>query len=239
MLDKLSLTLYDLLVSILPGYVLIFTLSVIEATFIGSSVICLSRINDNPFIFTVIAYFLGQASHSTGDLVKKNFGSLFKDKNNPLSTSGKPTEHDNVLYEIIINALKSTYHIQLAPNSELNDLQVTLLADNYVLAKGGSQERDIMIAREGFFKASMIAFGIFSLTSLVSVIMKGKIVLQTVPGNITTLYCGAAIIILLISVFLTYLFMQRFIFFNRIRKNLSLLLFLALTKCNNNKDIIN
>lgn len=49
-LDKISVTLYDLLGYLLPGYVLLLACSVAEASFWGSSVFALSRISRNPIL---------------------------------------------------------------------------------------------------------------------------------------------------------------------------------------------
>ncbi len=69
-LDKISLTLYDFLGYLLPGYILTFVCSLVESTFFGSDLFSLSRISNNVLPFTVVAYFLGYVAHNIGSLLR-------------------------------------------------------------------------------------------------------------------------------------------------------------------------
>ncbi len=59
-LDKISVTLYDLLGYLLPGYVLLLASSVAEASYWErSSLFSVSSIGHNPVLAAIAAYFLG------------------------------------------------------------------------------------------------------------------------------------------------------------------------------------
>ena len=58
---EIAITLYDLFGYLLPGYVVLFAASLIEATFVGTWFLSLSLLRDQAPAFAVVAYFMGQA----------------------------------------------------------------------------------------------------------------------------------------------------------------------------------
>lgn len=217
-LDKISLTLYDFLGYLLPGYVLILVCSLVESTFLGTNLFSLSCITDNLLPITVIAYFLGQASHGIGSLLKEWRYGWFSDRSLRLSSP---------LLERVQEVAKDTYGVKLGDGEKLDTLELYLLADSYVVASGGSIERDVLMAREGSFKASMVAFGFLSLVLFSSLIVGGTKI-QAQPGTFTRLTWITTTALAVVTLCLTLLFRRRFVFFNRVKVNNALLAFLAL-----------
>lgn len=218
-LDKISVTLYDLLGYLLPGYILLLACSVAEASFWESSLFALSRISRNPFLCIIVAYFLGQISHAIGSWVKIKRYKWFDDHGN---YSLNPEVKKRV-----VEALEEAYGLKLKDDQKLSKIDRYLLADNYIVASGGSVERDILTAREGFFKASVVAFTILGLTMLSSLFVSVPRI-QVSPG---AFIFPTKISIIALTVFfflLVWLFRQRFIFFNCAKNNNALLTFLAL-----------
>lgn len=223
-LDKMSLTLYDFLGYLLPGYVLVFGCSLLESTFLDSDLFHLSRVADDLLLFTVLAYFFGHAGHRIGSLLKDWRYGWFRDRNRRLSAP---------VFERAREVVKDAYGIKLDEGEKLDTLETYLLADSYVVASGGSTERDVLMAREGFSKASMVAFGFLSLILLSSLIVGGTKV-QTQSGAFTQLTWSTTTVLAVAMLSLTLLFRGAFIFFNRVKINNTLLTFLALRE----KDIL-
>ena len=86
--DKLSLTLFDILGYLLPGFVVLFTLSLLEATFsANSSLLSLTALGGNIFLFSIVSYYLGHVCHIVATTIKDTFFQIFK----PVSESEKDT----------------------------------------------------------------------------------------------------------------------------------------------------
>lgn len=222
-LDKISVTLYDLLGYLLPGYVLLLACSVAEASYWGSSVFALSRINRNPILAAVVAYFLGQVSHAVGSWIKAKKYKWFYDR-------GSYRLHPDVA-ERVSQALQETYGLELDEDRKLSKIDRYVLADSYIIASGGSVERDILTAREGFFKASVVAFAALALT-VFSMLFAPTPRFQTQPGAYVVPNRLGVITLTVLSLLIVWLFRQRFIFFNCIKTNNALLTFLALHQRN-------
>jgi len=221
--DKISVTLYDLLGYLLPGFVLLFVCSIAEASWFSSSLFALARFKNNPLIASIAAYFLGQAGHALGSwilartkIIKSRFGGkeVFK--------PGK--EIDQRIQQVV----RDTFGFEANDEKveHLSKGEVFLLADSYIVASGGSTERDILMAREGFFKTSAVAFALLSLICLSGLIIQTKIQIQ--PGNFVLLTRWNVAGVCVFTFFLTLLFIRRFVFFNCVKNTNSLLTFLAL-----------
>jgi hypothetical protein len=85
----------------------------------------------------------------------------------------------------------------------------------------------MLTAREGFFKSSMIAFAVLAIT-LSSTLFSGLARVQTQPQNFIVATRLNVVLLTALFIALTWLFRQRFIFFNRAKNNNALLTFLAL-----------
>lgn len=218
-LDKISVTLYDLLGYLLPGYVLLLACSVAEASFWGSSVFALSRISRNPILSAVVAYFLGQASHAIGSWVKMKKFRWFDDR------GSYRLNHE--ITERVTKALQETYGLEFEGDKKLSKIDRYVLADSYIVATGGSVERDILMAREGFFKASVVAFAALGLT-VFSTLFAPVAKIQVQPGVFFFPNRLGLVSLTIILLLLVWLFRQRFIFFSCIKTNNALVTFLAL-----------
>ena len=217
-IEKIGLTLYDFLGYLLPGYVLILSCSLAESTYLGTDLLSLSNVSGNYLPFTIAAYFLGHVSHGTGSVLKDRLYKLFTDRKGRLSSP---------LFERVQESATDTYEIRLDSASKLNPLEIFLLADAYVIASGGSPERDILTVREGFHKASMVAFG-FLLLVFLSCLGVGGARIQTQPGTYTPLSPLLTGVLALVTFIMTIVFRRGFVFFNRLKINKILTVFLAL-----------
>jgi hypothetical protein len=218
-LDKISVTLYDLLGYLLPGYVLLLTCSVVEASYGASGVFALSHISQNPILSAVVAYFLGQTSHAIGSWLKAKRYKWFNDRGSYRLNSE--------IAERVSQILQETYGLEMERDKKLSKIDRYLLADSYIVASGGSVERDILMAREGFFKASMVAFAALALATF-STLFAPFPKFQVQPGTFIILKRISIITVTILLLLIVWLFRQRFIFFNCIKTNNALLTFLAL-----------
>lgn len=221
--DKISVTLYDLLGYLLPGFVLLFVCSLVEASWFSSNLFALSRFKNNPLIASIAAYFLGQAGHALGSwilartkIIKSRFGGkeVFK--------PGKEIE------QRVQQVIRDTFGFEIGgeKSEHLSKGEIFLLADSYIVASGGSTERDILMAREGFFKGSAVAFALLSFICFSGFLIPTKIQLQ--PGSFVSLTRWNVAGVCSFTFLLTFLFIRRFVFFNCVKNTNSLLTFLAL-----------
>jgi hypothetical protein len=218
-LDKISLTLYDLLGYLLPGYILFVACSIVESSFFATNLFALSRINHTPVSSAIAAYFLGHMSHAMGSLIVQKKRKWF---------DGKQYALDATVMKRASEEISATFGIVLAEGESLSKGEIYLLADSYIVASGGSGERDVLIARDGFFKASMAAAFVLSVALLSTVVVGTQV--QTTPGTFVGLARTTVLPLILFLALLVWLFRSRFVFFNQIKKTNSLRTFLALRR---------
>ena len=214
---KLGLTLFDVLGYLLPGYVLVFCLSFIEATFLGSGYLSIASLKDNLFFSTVAAYFGGHVCHSIAASIKHRF----------FRHLGENYRLNNPLYNESRRAILQTYNLK--PNFELDSLDVYLLADSYLVASGCLEERGSLHVREGFHKTASAAFGFLFITILSS-LMVGGLRIQFESGNIQSLGWLPTVVYSILSLAAFRLFMGGFAFYNRMKLTNTYLIFLAIRK---------
>jgi len=217
-LDKISLTLYDLIGYLLPGYIVVAAFSIIEANFSQTNVFHLSRISQDAFTFAVLAYILGSAAHALGSWAVKKWPSNRRD---PLAP------------EIERSAKKVAQSIFDIPYNSITSNELYLLADSYIVANGGSVERDIITAREGFFKAAMASLSILSIALVASLLSEARVQISS-KVYIEIDRIGLVFIIVLVLL-LAYIFRSRYTFFNCIKRNNAIRLFLAIRQKNMSK----
>jgi len=215
--DKLSLTLFDILSYLLPGYIVVFTLSIAEATFLRSDLLSFSTIKDNWLALSVVAYFLGQFSHRIASFINNKRPSWFND----------PTQRlGNSIYYHIRNLFSDMHSIEFKDGERLHSLETYLLADSYVIASGNTAERDSLIAREGFNKTSMVTFAIITITVLIT-LFKGGTRIQLASGDYYTFSIVGTLLVFVVLVLMTWAFWRGYAFYNRLKINNTL--FLAMT----------
>jgi hypothetical protein len=214
---KLGLTLFDVLGYLLPGYVLVFCLSFIESTFLGSGYLSIASLKDNLFFSTVAAYFGGHVCHSIAASIKHRF----------FRHLGENYRLNNPLYSEAKKAILQAY--DLKSNLELNSLDIYLLADSYLVASGCLEERGSLHVREGFHKSASAAFGFLFIT-IFSSLMVGGLRVQFESGNIQSLGLLPTVAYSILSLAMFRLFMGGFAFYNRVKLTNTYLIFLALRK---------
>jgi len=215
--EKLGLTLFDIVGFLLPGYVLIFCISLIEATFLNSGYVSMQNIGDNWFFFTILAYFCGHICHNIASMVKSRFFQHLGNKKYRLN--GK-------IVEKVTATLAETYNLNSKDINSMNTLDMYLLADSYVVSRGGGEERSSLLVREGFHKSVTTAFGVLFLTFLSSN-FAGGVKFRLDDNTINSFNLVVSNIFAGFSLALFFLFANRFVFYNRMKINNTYLLFLA------------
>lgn len=240
--DKLGLTLFDLLGYLLPGFVVLFSFSLIEGTFsVNSSLFSLESLGNNIFIFSIAAYYLGHVCHITAAGVKDIFYRVFKpapDERMPSNFKSKLKRvvyerfHDREdrlsqpLYHRLRDLIQETYQIPLGKGEKLSTLENYLLADSYILVSGCKDERNSLMIREGFFKSSTVAFALLALT-IWSSLLVGGLRIQINASEVQNLSDGLTIFLAVLATIMLTLFRGRFNYYNRMKLNNTYLLFLA------------
>jgi hypothetical protein len=215
--EKLGLTLFDILGFLLPGYVLIFCISLIEATFLNSGYLSMQNISNNWFFFTILAYFGGHICHIIASLIK---GRYFQHLGN------KKYKLNEKIMEKVTAALVEEYNFNSKDVISMNSLDKYLLADSYIVSHGGGEERLSLFVREGFHKSVTTAFAVLFLTFLSSNFAGGvKLKLDSNTINSFDLLTSNGFAVF--SLVLFGLFANRFVFYNRMKINNTYLLFLA------------
>ena len=219
-LDKIAVTLYDVFGYLLPGYVVLLALSIAEATFAGTWFISLSLFGSHPVPFAVAAYFAGQLTHGCASALTEA-SRLRRFIQVPRARL------EGVLLNAVRVELKAAYGAAIDNLNVTDNLSLFLLADAYVVASGAGAERDLLTAREGFFKQSVVAFAILTFVMFACVLAGGASI-QTHPGLIVRVsgWLTAAACVLLLATALV--FRLRFGFYHRIKINNTMLLLLAI-----------
>ena len=157
-------------------------------------------------------------AHSTGSIIKDRKPDLFRDKDNLL---------DADILERAKEIAKDLYGFGGEGKRDLTDLEMYLMADSYVIARGRLVEREVLQSREGYYKASMVVMAILSLVLICAGVF-GGVAVQFGPKSVATLSRVATLSSGLVGVILTLVFRRSFRFFNRVKVNNTILLFMAL-----------
>ena len=240
--DKLSLTLFDILSYLLPGFVVLFTLSLLEAAFLtNSSLLSLTALGTNLFLFSIMSYYLGHVCHIVATMIKDTIFQIFKPASELKKDSGligkfrqaiyhrlNRNEHrlSRPLFNRLQQLVQETYHIPLGEGEKLTTLENYLLADSYILASGCEGERNSLMVREGFFKSSTVSFVILALTIWGSLFV-GGLHIQLEAGQIQNLGSGTTVFLAVLVTIVSLLFRGRFNYYNRMKLNNTYLLFLS------------
>lgn len=251
---NLGLTLFDILSYLLPGLVLLTCFSLIEATYIHTSFLDISKLTTNGVITTLLAYFLGHVCYSLASYSKNFFYNLFKKpKNNENKNHFKKLlnrirywiykiafgNQDNglsdSLYQVAKNAIIDTFHLDSEEIGKTTTMERFLLADSYVLASGGGDERMSLLVREGFYKSATVAFALLSVTFISSLFI-GGISVQIEGGKFQMIGFDFSLGITIFLIFITVMFGDRYKFFNRMKMNNTYILFLAYREKNSLKN---
>ncbi len=219
-LNKVAVTLYDVFGYLLPGYVALLALSIIESTFVGTWLLSLSLLSAHALPFAVVAYFLGQLSHAVAAAVteSRRHRALIQAPRGRLSPK---------LSHAVRSELARAYGSADDFLADDDRLEAYLLADAYVSAAGSGADRDVLVAREGFFKQSIVAFVLVAAV-LTAGAVAGGIRLQPRPGAMISIPVSWTAGTALSTFGAVYLLRLRFGFYHRIKLNNTLLLFLAI-----------
>ncbi len=217
--EKLTISVYDFLGYLLPGYVALIACSLVESTLIGTWFLSLSFIDEHALVFAAVAYFMGHVVHAIASWLTES--KLFRF----LVQSPRPRLTDP-LNSLVRTELDRSYGDTVDAKNRTG-LEIYLLADAYVVASGGATERDMLIAREGFYKQSVAAFALMALV-LVACDVRGGVLVQTQPGHVYPLTFWPSAFLTAVAAGILGLFRLRFGFYHRIKINNTLLLFAAL-----------
>ena len=139
------------------------------------------------------------------------------------------------LYKIAKKGILDTFHLSSEDIGKIPTMERYLLADSYVLASGGQDERASLLVREGFYKSSTVAFGVISLILFVS-LFQGGLTIQFDAGKFQQLGFNFSLAITLLSSFMTVIFGNRYKVLNRMKMNNTYILFLAYKEMNATKN---
>lgn len=220
-LEKISVTLYDLFGYVLPGFLILLGVSVIEATFVHSNVFYLARLVKNPVVVTILAYFLGHMAHATASWLKRRFRRAFTDDANRLSAP---------LYARVKEEIRSFYGLPEGGDdaARLDTLETYQLSEAYLSIAGGHLDRDVYLAREGFAKSTMVAAAFLALTLIACVVAGGAAVrVQAAADSLVRMTWYGTVLAALCAVWAAAVFRRQFLFFSRIKNNYAMLAFLA------------
>ena len=222
-LNNITLSLFDILGYLLPGYVVLVAISLGESTFLESDLLSFLNIHNNLIIFSVVAYFFGQMCHTVASEIQNRNPKLFRASSYGLS---------NGLYRKVRRAAEEKYDLKIDNADNVHKRELFLLADAYVVTAGDVQERNSLQAREGFSKTSMAAFSLLFLVLITAWLFKGGVTLRTDPSIDTAISAFSTLLFAGLALLSTVLFWRRFLFFNRLKVNSIQLLFFAHTRLN-------
>lgn len=216
-MDKITVTLYDILGYLLPGYIVLVAISLAASTFAASSVLPLSAFTAKALALALAAYYCGALTHNVGSMLKNRWPKCFSSKKHRL---------DAVCLD---SARKRAREVFGLPDTktELNSLDLFILADSFVSVSGKCSDREILTAREGFCKGSMVAFAILTVVLCASIFASG-IRIQMDQHTAVSLNWITSSVLALAAALVTCVFRRGFVFFNRIKVNNTILWFLAL-----------
>ncbi len=218
-LEKTTISLFDLFGYILPGFLTLITVILLISTLFDDSLMTISALSSNWVFTTIIAYFFGQICHSIGSWVKDKKPNWFKSKNDKRLS--------DPLYYHVRNSLVKSCKLELEEKQKIDSLETYILAESYVVANGKTNERDSLLAREGFHKTSMIAFAILTLVLSITLFFGGAKI-NISPNNISYANIWQTSTLVLLSLLSTLIFRRRFIFFNQLKITNILLLALSI-----------
>jgi hypothetical protein len=224
-IEKASISIFDLFGYILPGFVCITAIAILISSTVNESNLLISNLSSSWITLTIAAYYLGQLCHRIGSLFKVKFPKLFR--------SGDKGISDHLYYHLR-NSLADSCKLELKDDQKINTLETYILAESVVVASGRTEERDSLMAREGFHKSSMIAFGLLSIILIMVTFMEGVKLSLSADFIIHTNNWQAALMILS-SLLFTIMFRQGYIFYNRLK--ITNILLLALTLLTNKEDL--
>jgi hypothetical protein len=169
---------------------------------------------------------LGQISHRLGSLLKNRKNKWFENRKQQLS---RP------LYYHARDLLSQMYDIKFEEGERLQSLETYMLAESYIIASGKTDERDSLIAREGFHKTSMSSFGIA--TALVfATLFVGGVNVQVTPGVYISMTRWETFGVVIVFAIFTAVFWQGYVFYNRLKINNILLLAMTLRSLDKEKS---
>jgi hypothetical protein len=219
-LNKIAVTLYDVFGYLLPGYVVLLAGSLVESTFFGTWFLSLSLFGGHPVPFAIAAYFMGQVSHAIASWLteSKRLRTVIQAPRERLAPP---------LYSAVRAELEAAFGPRVDLDRSTGALEPFLLADAYLTAVGAGAERDLLSAREGFFKQSVVAFAVLALVLLGAAVAAGGATVQSRPGVLTGLRFWPTLLSALLVASVAALFRLRFGFYHRVKMNNTMLLFLA------------
>lgn len=244
-IDKLGLSLFDILGYLLPGYLVLINISIFEGTFVKSSYFCLDHYSSNLFLFSIFAYFLGILCHSLISIFLDKFNSITRELslNTDTVDNQKHTQtktwligkiqkifrnpssmHVSKLNGLVTRRLNKIY--QLPKSTKLNNLEKYLLTDSFLVSVGLTEERNSLTIREGFFKTSTSALFIFVLTTFFCV-LRGGLSIQIDASNFLIFSSTNTFFLLIIEIIVLIVFNKRRKFFHRMKVDNTSLIFLS------------
>lgn len=219
-LSKFTLALFDIFAYLLPGMALLGILSLVEATFLKTSLLPLSRLGTVPVLITLVAYYLGHLMHALGLLMTGKTPFLRIPRGGDLSDAVFKQLRDRVVkvYDLDVSTMV---------DQKLGTLDTYKLADSYVVARDKTAERESLHVRAAFACSSMAIFALLSLVAVLSLLVGGLTV--RVSGKAEDLGPASTIAVAAFAGWAFYAFWLRYREFSLLRRSSIYTLFMALT----------
>lgn len=219
-LSKFTLALFDIFAYLLPGLALLVILSLVEATFLKTSLLPLSRLGTLPALIILVAYYLGHLIHTLGILVTSKIACLSVPRGGDLSDAVFKQLRDRVVkvYDLDVSTMV---------DQKLGTLDTYKLADSYIVARDKTAERESLHVRAAFACGSMVIFALLSLVATLAFLDGGLAVRVTDKAEALDTSLTAAIAVF--AGWASYAFWLRYKEFSLLRRSSIYTLFMALT----------
>jgi len=218
-LEKITTTIYDILGYVIPGFIVLFAFCIADASFVHSHSLCLQRLSKHPVFTTVLAYVSGLVCHVIAAWLKTQFPRHFDSSKNRISERISARVHAE---------LHEFYSIPKSEEQNLSTLETYQLSEAYSSVSGGFADREVYMAHEGFSKSAMVSTFFLGIIAFATVFMGGTVIqIGTSPITYVHFNWWGTLVGSLGILGITILFKKRFLFFNRLKNNYTLLAFLA------------
>lgn len=217
---KVALSLYDLLGYLFPGVFIVIAFSAVEATFFGSSLLTIERLQQNWLISIAAAYIFGHALHAVGSKLQSRFWKQLTTKDKQLGNS---------LYYKIKSLVQERHGFTGEEMEDLLAWDLFLLCDAHTVMSKGSVEREMILSKEGFYRGLFLAFAVLTILLIFATIFGGVhwFITDTDEWAATR---AATFSIALVSSLMSWLMLERFKMFNRMKNNFSKLVYFLATE---------
>lgn len=220
-LSKFNLALFDIFAYLLPGIALLSILSLMETTFLGSSLLSMSYISNLSAFILLIAYYLGHLVHTLAMLLTEKISWLRAPSGGKLS--------DSVFQQLRERVVKVyEFDVTRMPDQKLATYDTYIFSEKYIIARGRHAVSESLYVRVAFVRSNMVVFALLALVALLSSVSSNGLAIR-IDNNLEILDPSLSIPISIISIFIAFIFWDRYKYYTLLRRSSIYVLFMALT----------